>query len=185
MTTAYIALGSNLPGVCTVTGTLRAPNAQLDAACIALDALAFSRLRRVSSYYASPAWSNEDTEEKQPDYVNAVAEIQTDLAPDALLSALHDIENTHQRVRDPARRYGPRTLDLDLLVYGRIRLKTVNLTLPHPRLHERAFVLVPLLEIAPDLDLPGLGKAAGFFAAVNTANILKLEKSEWPISTQT
>jgi 2-amino-4-hydroxy-6-hydroxymethyldihydropteridine diphosphokinase len=207
MTTAFIALGSNLPGVrpdtdaslaeqatrqimlaeqaTRQTNLIQGPKAQLDIALTALDTLAFSRLRRVSGYYQTPAWTDVEAGEIQPDYINAVAEIQTDLAPDALLRALQDIEHAQGRVRNPAQRYGPRTLDLDLLIYGRIRLKTVDLTVPHPRLHERAFVLVPLLEIAPDLDIPGLGKAAGFLAALNTSEILHTDKSAWPISTQT
>ncbi len=188
MTTAFVALGSNLSSVCLLTGVNRNPKAQLDTALTALDGLAFSKLRRVSGYYATPSWSDQVNDAPQPDYVNAVAELQTDLAPDAFLRALQEIENAQGRLRDPARRYGPRTLDLDLLIYGRIRLKTLDLILPHPRLHERAFALVPLIEIAPDVEIPGLGKAAGFLAALDisaVSEILHMEKSAWPISTQT
>ena len=168
MTTAFVALGSNL------AGELESPQAQLNAALAAMDGLAFSRLRRVSSFYSTPAWGDDDGGIEQPRYVNAVAEIQTDLAADALLSALQAIEIAQGRVREPKRPNGPRTLDLDLLLYGRIRLNTIELVCPHPRMHERAFVLLPLLEIAPDVQIPGLGRAETYFAALQTTDIFKL-----------
>ncbi|MEF7613926.1 2-amino-4-hydroxy-6-hydroxymethyldihydropteridine diphosphokinase [Aquincola sp. MAHUQ-54] len=90
-----------------------------------------------------------------PDYINAAAELQTLLAPEALLDALQAIEHRHGRERPY--RHAPRTLDLDLLLYGDRVLDTPRLTLPHPRLHERAFVLQPLAELAPALVLPGRG----------------------------
>ncbi len=167
MTTAFVALGSNL------AGALQSPQVQLNTALTALDELAFSRLRRVSSFYSTPAWGNEG-DVNQPRYVNAVAEIQTDLAADALLCALQAIENAQGRQRDPKRPNGPRTLDLDLLLYGRIRLNTIELICPHPRMHERDFVLMPLLEIAPDVQIPGLGRAETYFAALKTTDIFKL-----------
>ena len=170
MTTAFVALGSNLAGV------LVSPQAQLNAALAAIDDLAFSRIRRVSSCYSTPAWQGDDlSDDDQARYVNAVAEIHTDLAADALLRALQDIETSQGRVRDPKRQNAPRTLDLDLLIYGGIRLKTIELTCPHPRMHERAFVLLPLLEIAPDIIIPGLGKAQSYLAALKPSDIFKLE----------
>ncbi len=170
MTTAFVALGSNL------AGALEAPQAQINAALAALDNLAFSRLRRVSSFYSTPAWGDDDVaDDEKPRYVNAVAEMHTDLAADAFLRALQDIETAQGRVRDPKRPNGPRTLDLDLLLYGRIRLKTIELTCPHPRMHDRAFVLQPLLEIAPDVQIPGLGKAETYFAALPPSDIFKLD----------
>ncbi len=169
MTTAFVALGSNLAGV------LESPQAQLNAALGAIDDLAFSRIRRVSSYYSTPAWGDAEAGDDQPSYINAVVEIQTDLAADALLRALQAIETAQGRLRDPNRQNAPRTLDLDLLIYGGIRLKTIDLTCPHPRMHERAFVLLPLLEIAPDIVIPGLGKAAGYLAALTPSDIYKLE----------
>ena len=164
MTTAFVALGSNLAGV------LESPQAQLNTALASLDNLAFSRVLRVSSFYSTPAWGDDN----QPSYVNAVAEMHTDLAADALLSALQAIENSQGRLRDPNRRNGPRTLDLDLLLYGRVRLNTTELTCPHPRMHERAFVLLPLLEIAPDVQIPGLGKAQTYLAALSLSDIFKM-----------
>ena len=169
MTTAFVALGSNL------AGALQNPQMQLSTALAAIDGLAFSRLRRVSSFYSTPAWGDDSAADEQPRYVNAVAEIQTDLAADALLCALQAIENAQGRLRDHKRPNGPRTLDLDLLLYGRIRLHTIELTCPHPRMHERAFVLLPLLEIAPEVQIPGLGRAETYFAALKPSDIFKLE----------
>ena len=194
MTTAFVALGSNLAGV------LESPRAQLKAALAAMDELAFSRIRRVSSFYSTPAWGDMDdgdtevgdtdqgdadgtdagraddnADNKQHRYVNAVAEIQTDLAADALLRALQAIESAAGRLRDPNRPNGPRTLDLDLLIYGQLRINTIDLTCPHPRMHKRAFVLLPLLEIAPDVQIPGLGKADSYLAALTLSDIFKLE----------
>ena len=174
MTTAFVALGSNL------AGALQTPQVQLSTALAAIDELAFSRIRRVSSFYSTPPWSGDDSGDhdcrvEQPRYVNAVAEIQTDLAADALLRALQAIEVAQGRIRDPKRANGPRTLDLDLLLYSRIRLNTTELTCPHPRMHERAFVLLPLLEIAPDVHIPGLGKAESYLAALTLSDIFKLE----------
>ena len=169
MTTAFVALGSNLAGV------LESPLAQLNSALAAMAGLAFSRLRRVSSFYSTPAWGDDEGGIEQPRYINAVAEIHTELAADALLCALQLIESAQGRLRDPKRQNGPRTLDLDLLLYGRIRLNTIELVCPHPRMHERAFVLLPLLEIAPDVQIPGLGKAETCFAALKPSDIFKLE----------
>ncbi len=172
MTTAFVALGSNL------AGALPSPQAQLNTALAAIDKLAFSRVRRVSSFYSTPAWSDDDSSDEQPRYVNAVAEIHTDLAADALLRALQDIEIAQGRVRDCNRPNGPRTLDLDLLLYGRTRLNTIELKCPHPRMHKRIFVLLPLLEIAPDVHIPGLGSAKAYLAALSLKDIYKLEISD-------
>ena len=170
MTTAFVALGSNL------AGTLESSQAQLKTALAAMDELAFSRVRRVSSFYSTPAWIGDDSgDDEQPRYVNAVAELHTDLAADALLRALQGIEIAQGRVRDPNRANAPRTLDLDLLLYGRIRLNTIDLICPHPRMHERAFVLLPLLEIAPDVHIPILGKAETYLAALPPSDIFKLD----------
>lgn len=170
MTTAFVGLGSNLAGV------LESPQAQLNAALAAMDELAFSRIRRVSSFYSTPAWGDAQVDAaKQPRYINVVAKLHTDLAADALLRALQAIETVQGRVRDPNHQNASRTLDLDLLIYGGIRIRTIDLTCPHPRMHERAFVLVPLLEIAPDLVIPGLGKAESYLAALTPSDIYKLE----------
>jgi 2-amino-4-hydroxy-6-hydroxymethyldihydropteridine diphosphokinase len=92
----------------------------------------------------------------QPEYVNAVACLETGMNPRALLAALQAIERRHVRVR--AERWGPRTLDLDMLLYGTWTQDNADLTLPHPRMHERAFVLYPLHDIAPELSVPGRGR---------------------------
>jgi 2-amino-4-hydroxy-6-hydroxymethyldihydropteridine diphosphokinase len=140
--TAFIALGSNL-------GNRRA---HLDAAVQALAGL--GRVSRVSSFY--------DTEPvghvAQPDFLNAVAELQTTLPPQELLAALLWIEQQHGRDRGSAPPKGPRTLDLDLLSYDAMALDTPSLTLPHPALAERGFVLQPLAEIAPYWRHPVSGK---------------------------
>ncbi|MCB1842190.1 MAG: 2-amino-4-hydroxy-6-hydroxymethyldihydropteridine diphosphokinase [Halioglobus sp.] len=132
MTPAYIALGSNL----------QSPIAQLRRAVAALAGLAQSRVTRVSGVYRSAPVGPPG----QPDYLNAAVCLQTRLAPHALLDALQDIETRQGRVR--TQRWGPRTLDLDLLLYGDITLDDERLTLPHPRMHERDFVLLPLQEIS-------------------------------------
>lgn len=137
---AYIGLGANLG----------APRVAIDGAIHALDRLPSTRVVRASALYrTAPIDAGGD------DYVNAAVALDTALEPLELLDALQRIEAAHGRVR--TFRNAPRTLDLDLLVYDDRRLSSERLTLPHPRLHERAFVLVPLAEIAPGLEVPGLG----------------------------
>ncbi|PJG83125.1 2-amino-4-hydroxy-6-hydroxymethyldihydropteridine diphosphokinase [Caviibacterium pharyngocola] len=138
MKTVYIALGSNL----------NTPIEQLNQALVALTQLPDSTLSAVSSFYQSRPLGPQD----QPDYVNAVACLQTELAPLALLDALQHIENTQGRVR--LRRWGERTLDLDILLYDELILQSERLTLPHYDMKNREFVIVPLYEIAPQLVLP-------------------------------
>jgi 2-amino-4-hydroxy-6-hydroxymethyldihydropteridine diphosphokinase len=104
-----------------------------------------------SSDYATAPWGNE----QQPRFINACIEIETSLDPHALLFVLHKIEKKFGRDRTKERRWGPRSLDLDLIAYDDVSLQTPELTLPHPRLFERAFVLVPLVEIAPDRLIGG------------------------------
>lgn len=132
MTDAYIALGSNLGD----------PPTQLQRAVDALSGLPRTRLHRLSGVYSSTAVGPGE----QPDYLNAVARIQTGLAPLALLDALQAIEAAQGRERSV--RWGPRTLDLDLLLYGELILTEPRLTVPHPRISERAFVLFPLADVA-------------------------------------
>ena len=109
-----------------------------------------------SSDYATPPWGDE----QQPRFINACIEIETSLDPHALLFTLHRIEQKFGRDRSREQRWGPRTLDLDLIAYDDVSLQTPELTLPHPRLFERAFVLVPLVEIAPDRLIAGRSIAA-------------------------
>ncbi len=135
MASALIALGGNV-------GDVRATFAR---AIPAICDRAKARLVARSSDYATPPWGDE----QQPPFVNACIEIETALEPHALLLALHDIERDFGRDRANERRWGPRTLDLDLLAYDDLAIDARGLMLPHPRLFERAFVLVPLCEIAP------------------------------------
>lgn len=132
--TAHVALGANLGDAAQ---TLR----------LALKALA--RVPGVEVLKASSLYRTAPVDSSGPDYLNAVVALRTQLAPHALLDALQAIENNHGRERPYPN--APRTLDLDLLLYGTTRLNTHRLTVPHPRMHQRAFVLVPLAEIAPDL----------------------------------
>ena len=138
MNKVYIALGSNLAN----------PQAQLTAALQALNALSDSRLTAVSSFYQSKPLGPQD----QPDYVNAVACLETSLAPLALLDELQRIEHEQGRVR--LRRWGERTLDLDILLYADHIIQSERLTVPHYDMHQREFVIIPLVEIAPYLVLP-------------------------------
>jgi 2-amino-4-hydroxy-6-hydroxymethyldihydropteridine diphosphokinase len=141
---ATVGLGANLND----------PAAQVEYALTELDRLPGTRLLRRSSLYASAPVGYLD----QPDFVNAVAQVETTLAPRALLAALLDIEHRHGRER--SFRNAPRTLDLDLLLYGDAHFHEEGLSLPHPRMTERAFVLRPLLDIAPATIIPGRGRAA-------------------------
>ncbi len=112
----------------------------------------------------------------QPDYINAVAVLSTTLDPHRLLAELQAIEQRHNRVRK--RRWGERTLDLDLLLYGDFQIVTAALTVPHPGLHERAFVLYPLAEIAPDVIIPGQGRAVDLAIRCSPLGLQRLEGSE-------
>jgi len=109
----------------------------------------------------------------QPDFINAVCEIETTLPAATLMQALLGIEQAHGRKRDQPG--GPRTLDLDLLLYGEMACAEPGLTLPHPRLHERAFVLYPLQEIAPAIEIPGRGRIEGLMAACTGQGIERLD----------
>lgn len=145
MERVYIGLGSNLAE----------PLQQLRAALAALAELPGSQLAAVSSFYASDPLGPKD----QPRYVNAVAALDTSLQPLELLDALQTIEREQGRVRK-AERWGPRTLDLDILLFGQRRLAEARLVVPHYHMHARAFVLYPLAEIAAELLLPD-GRALG------------------------
>lgn len=141
---AYVGLGANLGD----------PRRQVEQALRELHAIRQTRVLRASSLYRSAPVGYTD----QPEFVNAVAQMETELAAAALLGELQAIEARHDRRRSFAN--APRTLDLDLLLYGDAVIQTPDLTVPHPRMHERAFVLRPLLEIAPDIAVPGRNRAA-------------------------
>jgi 2-amino-4-hydroxy-6-hydroxymethyldihydropteridine diphosphokinase len=144
MTLAYVGLGSNLEH----------PRRQLARALRALGRLPRTQLVAVSPNYVTAPQGNVAP---QPDYVNAVVVLATALAPRALLHRLHAIERRHRRTRARGERNAPRTLDLDLLLFGRRRLRVSDLALPHPRMHVRAFVLRPLADVAPTVKIPGRG----------------------------
>ena len=146
---AYIGIGANLG----------------DARANVVDALArLARLPGCTLQAASGHYRSAPIDSSGDDYINAVARIDTTLDAEQLLQALHGIEQAHGRERPY--RNAPRTLDLDLLLYGAQRISSATLTVPHPRLAERAFVLVPLLALAPNIDIPGLGPAQGYLAGV-------------------
>ena len=160
MAIAYLALGANLGD----------PVATVDAAFAAISRLPHSQLQARSALYrTAPVGIAE-----QPEFINAAARIETALAPEALLDALLAIEQDFGRVR--SLRNGPRTLDLDILLYADLALDTPRLQLPHPRLHLRAFVLQPLADVVPAVDfpLPGRGSLAAWLPAVANQGIVRL-----------
>lgn len=154
----YIGLGSNLDD----------PLSQLVTACEALTTSDAITLECRSPWYRSKAVGPE-----QPDYVNGVACLQTTLPPEALLDRLQEQENRQGRIR--IQHWGPRTLDLDLLLYGDQTINTPRLTVPHPWLHTRNFVLQPLADIAPDLTLPNGDTVASLLSAVGTVDLQRLD----------
>ncbi|MDR5903302.1 2-amino-4-hydroxy-6-hydroxymethyldihydropteridine diphosphokinase [Halomonas icarae] len=135
---AWVGLGSNL----------ESPRRQVESAIEALDRLPLTRRVAASPLYASRPVGPQD----QPDFINAVVCLETRLSPLALLDQLQALEQRHRRVR--ARRWGPRTLDLDLLLFGDSTLCLPRLTVPHPEMTQRTFVLLPLLDVDPRLRLP-------------------------------
>jgi 2-amino-4-hydroxy-6-hydroxymethyldihydropteridine diphosphokinase len=155
---AYIGLGANL-------GDARAA---LEIAFAEIAALPLTRLVRQSAVYRSAP-----IDSSGPDYLNAVAEIATRLGPLEMLAKLQAIETRHGR--DRPYRNAPRTLDLDVLLFGELVMDTPTLTLPHPRLHERAFVLLPLAEIAPGVVVPGRADLSQLLSGVAEQRIEKLQ----------
>ncbi|MDO8300343.1 2-amino-4-hydroxy-6-hydroxymethyldihydropteridine diphosphokinase [Lacisediminimonas sp.] len=159
--TAWIGIGANL-------GDARANVEQAITAIARLHGCAL--VRRSSLYRSAPVDAGGD------DYVNAVLQISTTLAPQDLLQQLMQLETGFGRER--AYRNAPRTLDLDLLLVDDIELQSELLTLPHPRMHLRAFVLAPLLEVDPDIVIPGIGPAAAMLDATAGQEIQKLEATK-------
>ena len=166
-TRAVIGLGSNLAH----------PRRRIARALREIARIPATRLTRVSpNYLTAPV----DPGEPQPDYVNAVAMVSTRLAPRALLSRLRAIERHAGRRRDARARNLARTLDLDLLLYGARRMDTVALTLPHPRMHARAFVLRPLIDVAPAVVIPRRGLARRLVRAVADQRIKRTRSPALP-----
>jgi 2-amino-4-hydroxy-6-hydroxymethyldihydropteridine diphosphokinase len=159
ITRAYIGIGSNLDN----------PAARVQAAFGELERLPDTCLVARSSLYGSKPMGPAD----QPDYVNAVAGIDTRLPAADLLQALMQIEDRQERKRS-AEPWGPRTLDLDLLLYGEQRIITPTLTVPHPGMHERDFVLVPLAEIAGNLHVPGHGALSTLTGGCKSHDLIRL-----------
>ena len=156
---SYIGLGSNLDN----------PELQLDAALDALHDLPDTNLVKYSSFYRSLPLGPGG----QPDFINAVALLDSGLEARRLLAQLQSIENRQGRTRD-GQRWGPRTLDLDMLLYGNQVIDEPELTVPHPGIRHRNFVLMPLLELAPHLEIPGLGRVDELLDAAGSAGITRL-----------
>jgi 2-amino-4-hydroxy-6-hydroxymethyldihydropteridine diphosphokinase len=159
MADVLIALGGNLGDV----------RATFKKAIANLCGMAQAALLARSSDYTTPPWGDE----QQPRFINACIEIETTLDPHALLFTLHKVEKKFGRDRASEIRWGPRTLDLDLIAYDDVSIQKPELTLPHPRLFERAFVLVPLAEIAPERVIAGQSVAAAL-SKLSTAGIERL-----------
>jgi len=162
MPVCYIGLGSNL----------EQPRQQIVDAISALASLESSALTGVSSLYRSHPLGPQD----QPNYINAVVELKTSLSALALLSQLQAIESEHERVR--VQHWGPRTLDLDLLLYGEEEISHERLQVPHPELANRNFVLIPLYEIVADMTIPGAGKLKDLVVKMDRSGLQKLQPDE-------
>ncbi|HEY0232680.1 MAG TPA: 2-amino-4-hydroxy-6-hydroxymethyldihydropteridine diphosphokinase [Dokdonella sp.] len=160
MVRAYVGLGSNLDG----------PLEQVERALHALSDIAQTQLLRASRRYRTAPWGIAE----QPAFVNAVAELATSLPPRDLLDALLGIERAQGRHRDGAR-WGPRTLDLDLLIYGDLQIESPGLVLPHPRIAERAFVLVPLADLDAGLVIAGAGTVRELLARVDASECVPID----------
>ena len=160
LTAAYVALGANL----------KRPEDQVLAGFEELAMLANTRLMAVSSLYRSAPVGYAD----QPDFVNAVAAIETGLNARELLDALLAIERRYGRVREFPN--APRTLDLDIVLYGETEVHEPGLSIPHPRMFERAFVVVPLAEIAPEAIVPGRGRVRDLLTGVDASTLTRIEE---------
>jgi 2-amino-4-hydroxy-6-hydroxymethyldihydropteridine diphosphokinase len=156
--TAFIAIGANLND----------PERRVREGVAALAGLPDTELVRASSLYRSAPVGYRD----QPDFINAVAEVRTGLSARALLEALLALEVSRGRVRTFLN--APRTLDLDIVVFGDLEIHEPGLTVPHPRMQDRAFVVVPLAEIAPEAMVPGRGRARELVAGVDATSLVKL-----------
>jgi len=156
---AFIGFGSNLQG----------PEKQVTRALHTIHEIPAIELLKSSSLYRSQPMGPSE----QPDFVNAVAKISTELYPVDLLATLQRIEQQHERIRS-THRWGPRTLDLDILLYGDLEMNTEQLRIPHPGIREREFVLVPLREIEENLVIPGLGSLQGLIDKLPRYKLTKI-----------
>ena len=157
---AFVGLGGNVGDVAEAFAS----------AAARMDALPGTQLLRVSRRYRTPAWGVA----AQPDFLNAVAMLETNLPARELLDELLAIERAHGRDRMNETRWGPRTLDLDLLLYGDAVIDEAGLRVPHPHLHERAFALLPLAEIAAERRVPGLGRVRDLLDRVDASGCVPL-----------
>jgi 2-amino-4-hydroxy-6-hydroxymethyldihydropteridine diphosphokinase len=155
---AYIGLGSNLNN----------PKQQLKDALIALNSTQDIKVVALSSLYQSPPVDDSN----QPDYINAICEVDTHLSPLELLRVCQHIEHKQHRVRE--KKWGARTIDLDIILYGVQVVASKELIIPHPEMMNRAFVLVPLAEIEPDLKVPILGNIQSLIDKLDTSTLIKL-----------
>ncbi len=167
MTLAYVGLGSNLDH----------PRRQLARAVRALGRLPRTRLVAVSRNYLTAPLGGTGP---QPDYVNAVVVLATSLAPRALLERLHAIERRQRRKRSRGEQNAPRTLDLDLLLFGRLRMRVTEVSIPHPRMHVRAFVLRPLADVAPAAIIPGHGPVQQLLHHVAGQRVVRTRTDQRP-----
>lgn len=156
-TIAVVGLGANLGDT----------EANVHGAIAVLDLLPATEVLRASKLYRTSAWGQAE----QPDFINATALLETGLGARALLGHLLAIERDFGRTRMPGERWGPRTLDLDLLLFGDFVIDEPGLQVPHPYLQERAFVLLPLAEIAPELQIPGVGMVGELAATMSSDGI--------------
>jgi 2-amino-4-hydroxy-6-hydroxymethyldihydropteridine diphosphokinase len=163
MQQVFIGLGGNVGEV----------SATINLALLAINEMPQTTLLRCSRHYRTPAWGNVD----QPNFINAVAECHTQLAPEILLEKLLLLEQGFGRERSETLRWQPRRLDLDILLYGEQQIDSIGLTIPHPHMHERAFVLVPLAELAPQLQIPGVGLLKTCLEKLDITAIQALDQS--------
>ena len=158
---AWLGLGSNL----------QRPVAQIRRALASLESATGIEILRTSSLYRTPPWGDQ----RQDDFINAVVQVEADLEPMPLLRILQSIENEMGRRRS-GNRWGPRLIDIDLLLYADRQIQSEELELPHPRMHQRAFVLVPLCELDGSVTIPGHGVAEELLRRLDSTDICRLEE---------
>jgi len=157
----WLGLGSNL----------QQPVAQLQQALKRLSDTSGLEVLRTSSFYRTPPWGDE----QQDDFINAVVQIETSLDPLPLLRVLQSTENAMGRQRSCGRRWGPRLIDIDLLLYEKLQFQSAELEIPHPRMYERAFVLKPLSEFDANLEIPGHGTVGELLQGLDCSGIIQVK----------